>query len=143
MAESSKHARYLASGEKIVAVMGIGDRYFWLNTLVLAPLSLVLVGLPFWLKLIHLKHAKTYILTDRRVLVKDGVFSVKVTSAPYDKITHITVREDFWQKIGYGIGDVTIHTAGPAPVEIKLLKVAQPLRVKNLIEELMIKERNL
>jgi len=142
-AERKKYADYLAEGEEIMAVFGIGDRYFWINTFCLAPLSLILIGLPFWLKLIHLKHSKTYILTDRRVVVKDGVFSTKLTSAPYDKITHITVREDFLTKISYGVGDITIHTAGPTPVEIDLIKVQEPMRVKNLIEELIIRERSL
>jgi len=126
-----------------MAVFGIGDRYFWVNTIFLFPLSFLLVGLPFLLKIIHLKHSKTYILTDRRVLIKDGVFSIKLTSAPYDMISHITVREDFLQKISYGIGDIIIHTAGPTPVEIDLFKVQQPMRIKNLLEELIIKERSL
>jgi uncharacterized membrane protein YdbT with pleckstrin-like domain len=143
MASNSKILKYLAKNEQVIAVFGVGDQYFWINTLFLAPLSLILIGLPFWLKLIHLKHSRTYILTDRRVLVKDGVFSVKLTSAPYDKITHITVREDFFKKLSYGIGDITIHTAGPTPVEIDLEKVAHPMKVKNLIEELIVAEKRL
>lgn len=143
MTTRQKYAKYLAGGEEIISVFGIGNRYFWFNTILLAPLSLVLVGLPFFLKLVHLKHSKTYILTDRRVLIKDGVFSTKTISAPYDKITHISVREDFFKKLSYGIGDITIHTAGPTPVEIDLIKVQNPLQVKNLIEELIVKERSL
>lgn len=138
-----KYSRYLAEREKIVAVFGIGGRYFWLTFSVLLPLSLLLVGLPWLLKLIHLRHRKTYILTDRRVIVKDGVFSTRLTSAPYDKITHISVREDFLKKLSYGIGDITIHTAGPTPVEIDLVLVQNPMAVKNLIEELIVKERSL
>lgn len=141
--QKEKYADYLADGEEIMAVFGIGPRYFWLNAIPLALLSIPVIGLPFFLRLIHLKHSKTYILTDRRVLIKDGVFSIKITTAPYDKITHITVREDFFKKLSYGIGDITIHTAGPTPVEIDLIKVQNPMRVKNLIEELIVKERSL
>ena len=141
--DKKRYARYLAGGEEIVSVFGIGNRYFWINTILLAPLSLILIGLPFLLKIVHLKHSKTYILTDRRVLIKDGVFSIKTTSAPYDMISHISVREDFFKKLSYGIGDITIHTAGPTPVEIDLVKVQDPIKVKNLIEELMVKERSL
>ena len=82
-------------------------------------------------------------MTDRRVLVKDGVFSIKTISIPYDKITHISVREDFFKKLSYGIGDIVIHTAGPTPVEIDLIKIQEPLKIKNLIEELIVKERSL
>ncbi|MBI4099925.1 PH domain-containing protein [Candidatus Microgenomates bacterium] len=141
--QKKKYAEYLAEGEEIVAAFGIGNRYFWFNAIPLAILSIPVIGLPFFLKLVHLRHSKTYLLTDRRVLIKDGVFSIKITTAPYDKITHITVREDFFKKISYGIGDITIHTAGPTPVEIDLIKVQNPMRVKNLIEELMVKERSL
>lgn len=141
--QQEKYADFLAGGEKVVAVFGIGDKYYWLNFISLFILSIPLVGLPFLLKLVHLRHSKKYILTDRRVLVIDGVFSIKTTTAPYDKITHITVREDFFKKMGYGIGDITIHTAGPTPVEIDLVKVHNPMQVKNLIEELMVKERSL
>lgn len=135
----------MARGEEVVAVYSIGDKYFWLNVFSFGLLSLLIVGLPFLLKLIHLRHRRQYILTDRRVLVKDGLFSIKTTSAPYDKITHISVRQDFLNKLSYNIGDITLHTAaaGSAPVEIDLVKIENPMQVKNLIEELIIKERSL
>jgi membrane protein YdbS with pleckstrin-like domain len=109
----------------------------------LPAVIVALVGFPYILKLIHLKHKMAYIFTDRRVLVKDGVLSVKLTSAPYDKITHLTVKEDFLKKISYQIGDITIHTAGPTPIETDLIKIQHPMKVKNLLEELIVKERSL
>lgn len=169
-----KFAHYLAEGEEVVAVFGVGKRYFWITVIsyfllvsflmiyawVITGLQLVdfgqwqnlfyipailvfLIGLPYIIKLVHLKHRMAYIFTDRRVLVKDGVLSVKLTAAPYDKITHLTVKEDFLKKISYQIGDITIHTAGPTPVEIDLVKVQHPMQVKNLLEELIIRERSL
>lgn len=171
----SKFGKYLAKGEKIVSVFGIGERYFWLTVssyflllimlviypwiflklpdfaswgslgyLLYLPAILISVfGLPYIAKLVHLKHKMAYILTDRRVLIKDGVLSVKITSAPYDKITHLTVKEDFLKRISYQIGDITIHTAGPTPIETDLIKIQHPMQVKNLLEELIIKERSL
>lgn len=143
MADNKKYAQYLARGEKIVSVFGIGDRYFWTYVIIFFPLSFILIGLPFLFKMIHLRHSKKYILTDRRVMIKDGVFSIKLTSAPFDKITHIVVKQDFIRKISYGTGDIKIHTAatGPTPVEVDILNIDQPVVVKNLIEELIIKER--
>ncbi len=170
-----KFSHYLAESENIIAVFGIGQRYFWITLssyflivfmlgiypwilsqlvdlsklglwrdLIYVPALLVgLIGLPYILKLIHLKHKITYILTDRRVLIKDGVLSVNLTSAPYDKITHLTVREDFLKRISYQIGDITIHTAGPTPIETDLIKIQHPMQVKNLLEELIIRERSL
>lgn len=102
---------------------------------------IILIFLPQFLKIIHLKHSKAYLLTDRRVLIKEGIFSLSLTSAPLDKITHITVKEDFIFKKLYNVGDIVIHTAGPTPVEINLLKVSSPMEVKNLIEELITKEK--
>ncbi len=173
--EKLKHAHYLANGEEVVAVFGIGEKYFWYSFLsyvvivlflglyplllrelpgleslkgygfwIFVPAILVAVGaFPFVLKLIHQKHSITYILTDRRVLIKDGILSVNWTSAPYDKITHLTVRENFLKKISYSIGDITIHTAGPTPIETDLIKVQHPVKIKNLLEELIVKERTL
>jgi len=173
--QKQKFVHFLAEGEEVVAVFGIGERYFWLTVasyflliflLVLYPwvllklpeladarkwqylfytpsLLVTVIGLPYIVKLIHLKHKMAYIFTDRRVLVKDGVLSVKLTAAPYDKISHLTVKEDFLKRISYQIGDITIHTAGPTPVEIDLVKVQHPMQVKNLLEELIVKERSL
>jgi len=173
--QRQKYAHYLAAGEEVIAVFGIGERYFWYTLLsyliiviflalyplllaqfpefafiesygawIYAPAAIItLIGLPFILKLIHLKHRMIYLFTDRRVLIKDGVLSVKLTSAPYDKITHLTVKEDFLKKISYQIGDITIHTAGPTPIETDIIKVQHPVQVKNLLEELIVKERSL
>lgn len=142
-AEKEKYAHFLSEGEEIVAVYAIGEKYFWINFSGLILLSFFLLGLPFLLRLVKLWHGRRYILTDRRVLVKEGILSVKITTVPYDKITHISVREDFFKKVSYGIGDITIHTAGPTPVEVDLEKIEHPLRVKNLIEELIVRERSL
>lgn len=143
--EKSKYSRYLSPSEKIVAVFSIGNRYFWTNVIVLAPLSLIVIGLPLLLKIVHIKQSRRYILTDRRVIIKDGFFTIKITTVPFDKITHISVKEEFIKKISYGIGDIKIHTAatGPTPIEIELENIDDPMHVKNLIEELIIKERML
>ncbi len=141
--QKKHYSDYLADGEEVIAVFGIGKMYYWINIVPLFFLSFVIIGLPFFLRLMHLKHSLTYILTDRRVVLKDGIFSVKTTSVPYDKITHIKVKQTFLNRISYDLGDITIHTAGPTPVEIDLIKVQAPMKVKNLIEELIIKERSL
>ncbi len=139
-----RHAKYLAEGERIIKVFGVGRRYLWFSVLTYFPLAFLLIGMPKLLEALHLWHAKTYIFTDRRVIIKDGIFSIKTTSAPYDKITHITVREDFMKKLCYGIGDITIHTAaaGPQPIEIDIIKVEEPMKIKNLLEQLMTAEKH-
>ncbi|MDO8514916.1 MAG: PH domain-containing protein [bacterium] len=141
--DKKKYQRYLAVGEELVSVFGIGEKYFWINTAVYFPLAFLLIGMPGLLKVFHLRHSKTYLLTNRRILIKDGVFNISLTTAPYDKITHITVRDKFLNRISYGIGDLVVHTAasGSLPVEIVLEKVSQPVKLKNLIEELIYNEK--
>ncbi len=141
--QKKKYSQYLSAGEEVVAVFGIGDKYFWYNVIPLFPLSVALIGMPFLLKLFHQRHNYTYILTTRRVIIKEGIFTTEITTAPYEHITHITVREKFLQKLSFGVGDITIHTAGPTPVEIHLKLIQDPMQIKNLIEELIIKERTL
>ena len=131
----------LSGNEELVAVFGIGDRYFWSNAISLGILSIFIIPIPFLLKLIHQKHSNTYILTDKRVIIKRGILSTEVTTAPYDHITHIVVRQSFLHKFSFKMGDIIIHTAGPTPIEVHLLKVQEPIAVKNLIEELISKEK--
>lgn len=141
--QKKKYSRYLSSGEHLIAAFGIGDRYFWYNIVPMFILSIPLVGMPWMLKLLHQKHSLTYLLTNRRVILKEGIFTTEVTTAPYHHITHIIVKENFLHKISFQVGDIVIHTAGPTPIEMHLHHVQDPLTVKNLIEELMIKERTL
>lgn len=138
-----KHQKYLAKGEEIISFFGIGDKFFWYSFASYLVLSFLIVGIPRLLKLVHWKKGLVYILTNRRVLIKEGVFSTKLVSVPYDKITHISVKENFLPRICYGVGDLVIHTAasGSLPVEVSLINIAEPLKVKNMIEELMILEK--
>lgn len=141
--DKKKFAKYLASGEELVAVIGISDRYFYTNLFYLSVLSIMVIGLPFLGKLLHLKHGRKYILTNRRVLVRTGIFSTELTSAPLNHIARITVKENFLHKISYQMGDVIMQTTGPTPVEIHLVNVYNPIEVKNLIEELMVLEKGI
>lgn len=142
--QKKKYSRYLSSGEQIVAVFGIGDKYFWYNFISLLPLAIpFIIGFPFLLKLLHQRHSLKYILTNRRVIIKEGILTTQLTTAPYEHITHLSVKEKFLHRVSFQVGDIIIHTAGPTPVEIHLYKVQHPLSVKNLIEELIIKEKTL
>lgn len=133
-----KYQKYLSPNEKIIAVFGVGQRYFWLSIIGLILPSLILIGLPKLLDILHHKHALLYILTNKRIILKKGVFSTNVISVPYDKITHIDLREDFVKKMIFGVGDLVIHTPGSlnSPVKIEMFHIDNPLKIKNLIEEL-------
>ncbi|MEM3063268.1 MAG: PH domain-containing protein [Nitrososphaerota archaeon] len=134
--EQLRFARYLAKGEKIIVVTGISNLYFWSKFFQLLLLSLVIVGLPRLFKLLHRKRSMVYILTNRRFLILQGIFSRKLITAPLDAITHITVEQNFFERFFYNSGQLVIITAGYDPREIVIEQIADPVKFKVLIEEL-------
>lgn len=86
-------------------------------------------------------HGNRYLLTTRRVLVKKGFFAVDLTSAMYDKITHIEVVQTFIDRAILHHGSIIINTAGVNKNEIRLKYVDYPLEFKNLLERLINRER--
>lgn len=165
--QRKKYEKYLAPGEELEFVAKIGDRYYWSYLLsglmifgMLAPMSLLsskyelfpmwvgmlltfssVIGLWPILKVLRLRHSLRYLFTNRRIIIKKGILSLSVTTAPYDKITHIQIEQAFSQRIFYNAGTIIVHTAGPTPVEMKLIHIEQPFAVKNLLEELIHQER--
>lgn len=126
----------------IFALLGLGLGWFFhlsrLNTTLLS-LGLMLVGVIF--KTMHLYHANRYLLTTRRVIIKKGIFGVKLTVALYDKITHLEVDQSFVDRMLLHHGSVIVNTAGLNKGEIILKFVDYPMEVKNLMERLINRER--
>ena len=109
-----------------------------IHLLAAAILVAILVGI---LKAMHLYHANRYLLTTRRVIIKKGLFSVKLTAAMYDKITHLEVDQSFIDRILLHHGTIIINTAGVHKDEIILRFVDYPMELKNLLERLITRER--
>ena len=86
-------------------------------------------------------HAHRYLLTTRRVIIKDGFFAVKLITALYDKITHIEVDQGFIDRLIMKHGIIIINTAGGNKDELKIKYVDNPLDFKNLLERLINRER--
>lgn len=93
------------------------------------------------LKTWHLYHSNRYILTTRRVLIKKGIFGVKLFSAMYDKITHIEVDQSFIDRLLLHHGDIIVNTAGMNNNSFRLHYVDYPIELKNLLERLINRER--
>lgn len=165
--ERKSFAQFLAEDEELVLVTGFGKVFLrtqfilyiaWPGGMFLI-LSLIawyffrydpgyslLVGLSLailvaLLKVLHLHHANRYLLTTRRVIIKKGVFAVRLTSALYDKITHIEVDQAFLDKLLYHHGTIIVNTAGMNKGEITLKYVDYPVELKNLLERLINRER--
>ncbi len=104
-------------------------------------LGLLLAVAASLLKTLHLYHANRYLLTTRRVVIKKGIFAVRLTSAMYDKITHLEVDQTFLDKLLYHHGTILINIAGMHKDEIALKYVDYPIELKNLMERLINRER--
>lgn len=108
------------------------------NSLLLALGLAILTAL---LKTLHIYHANRYLLTTRRVIIKQGLFSVKLMVALYDKITHLEVDQSFIDRLLLHHGSVVVNTAGLNKGEIVLKLVDYPMEIKNLLERLINRER--
>lgn len=169
--DKQKYEKFLAEGEEIVLVTSLSQAYLrrlCIFTLAFPGLLLMiglmvfeyvkkggdtqaggyglLIGLGISLVLGILRsimgyHANKFILTTKRVLVKRGFFAVDLTSALYDKITHIEVVQNFMDRILLHHGKVVINTAGMNKNEIVLPYVDFPIEFKNILERLINRER--
>ncbi len=93
------------------------------------------------LKAIHIHHANRYLFTTRRVVIKKGLFSVKLTAALFDKITNLVVDQSLIDRLFLHHGTIIVNTAGVSKGEIVLRFVDYPLELKNLLERLVNRER--
>lgn len=160
-------AEYLAEDEELIIATGLGAAYLRSRFIIglawpgVLPLLLsvglfYLLGLDLILGLVTgllltcllslaatilTYHANRYLLTTRRVIIKKGFFAVQVTSALFDKITHIEVDQSFVDKVLMHHGRIIINTAGMNKGEITLKYVDYPIEFKNLLERLINRER--
>ncbi len=86
---------------------------------------------------IIMSYSHKYILTTRRVIVKEGFLKIKLASVLYDKITHITVDQDFLERIILKYGTIRIDTAGSSGDELTLRFIEEPIQFKNKLETLI------
>lgn len=104
-------------------------------------LGIALMFLSALVRVMHVYHANRYLLTTRRVIVKQGLFSVKLTAALFDKITHLEVDQGIVDRLFLHHGTIIVNTAGLNKGEITLKFVDYPLELKNLLERLVNRER--
>lgn len=93
------------------------------------------------LKTMHLYHSNRYLLTTRRVVIKKGIFGVKLSATLFDKITHLEVDQSIIDRLILHHGSIIINTAGMNKGEIILRYVDYPMELKNLLERLINRER--
>jgi twitching motility protein PilT len=81
-------------------------------------------------------HTNIYAFTNKRVLIHRGWLSTNLISVDYHKITDIYVKEGFLQRILFKSGTIAIDTAGTGGKEITLSNVANPYKLKKLLDGL-------
>lgn len=166
-AQKSSFAPYLAEDEELILVTGLGKTYirskfiiyfmfpgiifgavgfgisklFKFDLTVTIIMILALMSLFAFLKTLHLYHANRYLLTTRRLIIKQGLFGVKLTAALYDKITHLEVDQAFLDRLLLHHGHIIVNVAGMHKGEIILNYVDWPMELKNLMERLINRER--
>lgn len=138
-----KFLYYIFVPNGVFMLFGFGLAYlFKFNLGIGLLIGLIAACFGAYLKTLHLYHANRYLLTTRRVIIKKGIFAVKLVSSLYDKITHIEVDQNFYNRIVMHYGHVIINTAGATKDEIVLKYIDNPVEFKNLLERLINKERD-
>ncbi|MFH1828292.1 MAG: PH domain-containing protein [Nanoarchaeota archaeon] len=80
---------------------------------------------------------KRLIITDRRAILEEGIFSKHSTTIRYSSITEVTSRQNILQRI-LNIGTLHIKTAGiKTEHDLVILGVGSPLKIKGMIEHFM------
>lgn len=137
--QKKKLSKFLGSGEEVIYVTSIGNRFFWIRVLTSLPFAFIFIGIPKLGNILRMRQTYTYALTNRRFLIIRGLFARKIVTAPLDRITHITVEQSFAQRYIYNTGHLVIITAGFDQREIVIEHIDNPVRFKILIEDLTAK----
>ena len=126
----------------VLWLLGGGLVYYYQFNIGYGLLAGMIASMIFaYVKTVWLYHANRYLLTTRRIIIKEGLIAVKLKSALYDKITHIEVDQGLMDRLIMKHGNVLVHTAGGSNDEIKLLNIDDPIDFKNLLERLINRER--
>ncbi len=137
-----KFAYYLMLPGLIFIIGGLAWAYFTNTNLGYGLLAGFIIAIfTSLIQAIWHYHSHRYLLTTRRVIIKNGFFAVKLTSALYDKITHIEVDQSFLDRIIMKHGNVIVNTAGGNRDELKIYNIDDPIAFKNLLERLINRER--
>ncbi len=166
-ADKKGFKKYLSEDEELVLVTGFGKTFLRQKFIVqiFLPGAIFLVAALIYGYLKHLSLAfgliwglvlatlfsalqtwiiyqsHRYLLTNRRVIIKEGFFRVKLSSALFDKITHIEVDQGLIDRLFLRHGKVIINTAGANRDELVLKYVEYPIEFKNILEQLIHQER--
>lgn len=93
--------------------------------------GLLAISLILFLALAIRARTDEFVVTDRRVIHKIGVFAHETRQCPLSKVQDITVDQSFWSRI-LGYGDVFIETASEAG-QMRFPSIAAPEQLRTAI----------
>lgn len=131
--------KILSKDEIVKEEFSISNRYIkiWgIVSVVITSISIVIPIILAFYYFFYLKRANIYAFTNKRILIHKGWLSTHLTSVDYHKITDIHVKEGFFERIITKSGSLIIDTAGTSGEEIILKNVANPYKLKKLLDEL-------
>ncbi|NLB54475.1 MAG: PH domain-containing protein [Lentisphaerae bacterium] len=105
--------------------------YFW-ELLFGVILSVVLIGIIIIVYVVIHRNSLVFTLTNRRVISKSGIISRRVQEIRVCDIRNINVSQGIFERL-FNVGNVGVASAGTAGVEVNLLGVKDPMRVRDLI----------
>jgi uncharacterized membrane protein YdbT with pleckstrin-like domain len=139
--------RFLVPGEKAVHTFGVSGIYvavFWglpfLAVLLLMIASSLTSGLlvvlffilalVFLIAMLYLLFFVHYVITDRRVMGREGIFHKRFVTVDFRSITDIAVTEPFLERLLTRTGTIAINTAGGPSVELWYRHVRHPFALR-------------
>ena len=113
----------------VALAVGIGDADWpiWVG-IVISAILLAIVLFVGWIKGIE----TLYTVTDRRILIRKGIFSRREKSAHIDRVQNVTTTQSVLERI-LQVGDVDFDTAGTDDYEFKFAGVDAPRDLRELI----------
>ncbi len=138
--------KVLGNSEEVKEEFSVGDKYriFYMIIWLVISLPFFTIGAPLFVLfyfLFYVKRANVYAFTNKRVLIHRGWLSTSLVSIDYNKITDTYVSEPFLQRVFTKSGIISIDTAGTGGQEVVLRNVANPYKLKKLLDELKDKTR--
>lgn len=133
-------------GENVVLSFGTSEKYIKVSIALSIVLGLLLMY-PFGEGIIiilgglfffgyHERRANNYALTNKRLIIHQGLIHKTTTSIEYSQITDIIISEPFFDRVMTGSGIISINTAGSSVTEVRLKHVENPQEIKKKIFEL-------
>lgn len=115
-------------GERVVCMTHPSAwNYFW--TIVFGVILIpAFVGLVMLLYVYVMLKTTAFVVTDKRVVAKTGVFSVNMSEVRIEDIRGVNLRQSLWQRV-IGAGTVFVGTAATGGAEIVMNGVASPKQI--------------